>query len=89
MDILNSQIISVNQFHFWVKSCLPSLSPYLTKFSVALAHAALVAVLVLLAGERGRVRAGLLLAPERSHAPLPALADSYSDTITLNSKFVN
>ena len=83
-----SRFILVNQFHFWVKSSLPSLSPYLLEFAVALAHAALVAVLVLLAGERGRVRAGLLLAPERSHAPLPALADSYSDTITFESKFV-
>ena len=67
---------------------MASLSPYLPELSVALAHAALVAVLVLLAGERGRVRAGLLLAPERSHAPLPTLADSYSDTITFKSQFV-
>ena len=65
--------------YFWVKSSSVSLSPYLPKSAVALAHAALVAVFVLLAGERGRVRADLLLAPDRSHAPLPALADSYSD----------
>ena len=63
---------------------LRSLSPYLPKSAVALAHAALVAVLVLLAGERGRVRADLLLAPDRSHAPLPALADFIQRFLTIS-----
>ena len=40
-----------------------------------LAHAAPLAVLVLRAGEGGRVRADLLLATGRGHAPLPAYTD--------------
>ena len=43
-----------------------------------LAHAANVAVFVRVAGERGRVRADLLLTPDRSHTSLSTLPDEYS-----------